>query len=287
MARSVDLINLQVTTQLQTSFASVGITLDITNWSKRNILRLCCYAFSVCAAYIEQMMDDMKLSIETTASKTPAASRLWIQSKMFLFQYSSTIPQIIQLINGIPQYPTVDPTLTLITACSVDSNISNEVIVKVAKGTSGSLTNLTSLELSAAQTYLNTIGDAAVQYQVISQSPDLVYIAADIFYNGQLSVQNNVINALNSFLQNLSLTNFDGSIRVSDLEGVIKGVTGVNDVVLKTVLLRPTGTTYPSGIYMVQNSTVLLRQSKTAAGYAIGETSTGNTFNDSLHFVSE
>jgi len=300
MARSVDTINASIVAQIQSS----GIV-DTTTWSKRNIVRLLCYIFATCAAYIEQMMDALQANLEVTASQTPAASRLWIQAKMFQFQYSSssTTPQIIQLTNLIPQYPIVDPTLQIIKACSVDSVVPNEVIIKVAKLYSDNVTliALTTDEANAAQSYINTVGDAGVQYQLISQAPDLIYIAANIYFTGQYStISANVITALTNFLQNLSLTNFDGAIKVSDLEGIIKGVTGVNDVTLIKVIIRPSTVAFsltPTNQAQIlvnptisdsTKSAVINRQWKTIAGYCTGEPiGSGYDLASTLNFIAE
>ena len=299
MARTVNQINATLTSQIQTTFASLGITIDIVNWSQRNIIRLLCYSFSICSAYIEQLMDALMINLEVIASQTPAASKLWIQAKMFLFQYSATTPQIIQLTNLVPQYPVIDPTLQIIKACSVDSVVPNEVIVKVAKLYTDNITliGLTTDEANAAQSYINTVGDSGVQYQLISQAPDLMYIAANIYYTGQYStIYTAVTNALTSYMQNLSLTNFDGSIKVSDIENTIRSVVGVNDVTLTDVVARPSAvngipTTFsltPSNTtqILVQGAKVINRQWKTIAGYCTGEIAP-NDFITSLNFTAE
>ena len=290
MARSVDAINATIVAQIQAS----GI-IDTTNWSKRNIIRLLCYIFATCAAYIEQLMDALQLNLEVTASQTPAASRLWIQAKMFLFQYSATTPQIIQLTNLLPQYPVIDPTLQIIKACSVDSVVPNEVIIKVAKLYTDNVTliALTTDEANAAQSYANTVFTDGIQYQLISQAPDLIYISGNLYYTGQYSTISAAVNlALTNFLKNLSLTNFDGSIKVSDLEGIIKGVPGMNDVTLTNVIIRPSTVSFsltPTNTtqILVSGSTVIHRQWKTIAGYCTPETDSGHQFINTLTFIAE
>jgi len=289
MARTVDVINASIVSTIAANFASAGITIDTVNWSRRNIIRLFCYSFAICTAYVEQLMDALQLSLETTAAKTPAASQLWIQAKMFLFQYSTANPQVIQLINMVPQYLTVDPTLNIITACAVSSSVPNEVVVKVARTITGSLAALASGELVAAQAYINTIGDAGVNYQVQSTNPDRIMIAADIYYSGQYSlISGTVVTTLVSFLQNLSLTNFDGAIKVTDLEAAIRSVTGVNDVVLRNVKVRGDSTLYANGIYIVSNSTTIQRQWNTIAGYCDQEAiGSGYDFATTLNYIAE
>ena len=288
MARSVDQINASIVSTVKANFLAVGITIDTVNWSKRNMIRLFCYSFAICSAYVEQLMDSLQLSLETTASKTPAASQLWIQAKMFLFQYSESNPQIVQLINLVPQYLVVDPSLRIITACAISSDVSNEVVVKVAKTVTGSLAALSSDELIAAQSYIETIGAGGINYKVKSQATDRIMIDADIYYTGQYSSLSQwVIDSLVSFLQNLSLTNFDGSIKVTDIESAIRKVTGINDVVLNNVRVRDSGSSYDDGIYIVANKTTILRQWKTVAGYCDQENTTGHTFSSTLHFIAE
>ena len=102
MARTVSDIQTAIEADLVTNFANIGITLDTTRWSKRNILRLLCFVVATASAYLEQLMDALKLQIEVTASQSAAASPLWIQAQMFLFQYSATTPQVLELINTVP-----------------------------------------------------------------------------------------------------------------------------------------------------------------------------------------
>jgi hypothetical protein len=287
MARSVSTIQSSLEATLVANFATIGITLDTTKWSKRNIMRLFCFSFASVSAYQEQLMDALKLQIETTASQAAAASPLWIQAQMFLFQYSATSPQILQLINTVPQYPVVDPTLRIISACSVVSVTPNEVSIKVAKNSP--FEALSSPEISAAQGFINLIGSAGINYTVLSQNSDKIYINADIYYQGQYSsvIQTNVIAALNSFLQNLSRVNFNGSVKMTDIESVIRGVEGVNDVVLINVKGRDDNTSFSAGIDLVKDQSVVLRLWNTIAGYCAAETTSGYTFADSLNFLAE
>jgi len=288
MARTVAAVQTQIETELVADFAAVGITIDPTKWSKRNMMRLFCYIFAVCAAYIEQLMDIMETTVETQASQSAASSPLWIQAQMFEFQYSATNPQVIQLINTVPTYPIIDPTLRIITACSVTSTTPNEVTIKVAKDNPfQALDALT--ELAAAQGYINYKGTTGINYTVVSLSADRIYIDANIYYQGQYSnvIQANVIAAIEAFLQNLSITNFDGSLKMTDLENVIRNVQGVNDVVLVNV--RGRAATYPfsNGIDLILNQKVLQRLWNTEAGYCVQEDTTGKTFADTLNFIVE
>ncbi|HXR84327.1 MAG TPA: hypothetical protein VN722_08465 [Hanamia sp.] len=287
MARSVADIQNQITTVLTANLLSVGITVDPTKWSKRNILRVLCFAFATCCATLEQLMDTLKLSLETTASQSSAASPAWIQAKMFQFQYSATNPQVIQLINTVPQYPVVDTTLRIISACSVTSTIANQVKIKVATG--NPFVALNSSQIASAQGYINEIGVTGIIYSIISLNPDKIYINADIYYQGQYAsvIQSTMIAAIVNWFSLIAVNNFNGDVEMSDLEGIMKAVPGVNDVVLKNVIARQDTDPFSAGTYLILNSQVIQRKWVTIAGYIAQETTSGETFSDSLNFIVE
>ncbi len=287
MARSVDTVNAQIVDTLVANFASIGITIDPTKWSKRNMLRMICYAFATCGAYIEQLMDVLKALLEWVANRSAAASNLWIQKKMFEFQYDAADPQVVQLIDTVPQYPVVDETKRVITACSVKSTSPNVVTIKVATG--DPFVALDNTVKASAQGYIDTIGTSGIKYDVVSLESDKIYIAADVYYQGQYSavVQATVIAALRLFLQNLSHTIFDGSVKMTDLENVIRSVPGVNDVVLQNVRGRADTDLFAAGIDLVLNTAIIQRLWNTIAGYVGEEDTAGKTFADSLNFIAE
>ena len=217
-------------------------------------------------------MDTLTLWVETKVSQSAAASPLWIQAQMFNFQYSSTTPQILQLINTVPAYPLVDPTLRIITGCSVSSVTPNEVTIKVAKG--NPFQALAVGELSSAQGYINLIGTAGVNYSVVSQAADTLDINANVYYQGQYGaiIQTNVFAAIDAFLQNVSLTNFDGSIKLSEIEAAILNVTGVNDVELLNMQATAFGA---SPIPLIVSKLALSRQWFPVSGYVVRNTPAG------------
>lgn len=287
MARSVDQINAYIVDALVSNFAAIGIAIDPTLWSKRNLIRALCYTVAIGQALTEQLQDVFTDTIEAVVSTAAAASAAWVQAKMFAFQYSDTDPQVVALINTVPVYPVVDPTLQIITACSVTSDIANVVAVKIAKG--NPFTALASPELSSAQGYINTIGVAGIKYEVISLSPDQLYVQADIYFQGQYAaiIQATVIATLNAWLQQQAVNNFNGKIKISDLEETIRDIAGVNDVVLKNVRGRADSDAFTSGIDLVLGTAVIQRQWSTIAGYVISEQTSGKSLADSLNFIVE
>ena len=218
MARTIAQIQAQI---IATKNAQPELA-GLTSTSKRAIWNLWTFVVAACIAIFEQLLDSFLTEVETQVAQSAGASVLWLQAKMFQFQYDATTPQVIQLINTVPQYPVVDANKRIITACSVTSSLSNQVSIKVAK--SSPFVALATAELTAAQSYINTIGAAGITYNVISLNADKLYVQAQIYYQGQYStvIQQNVIDAINSFLQNLSIVNFNGSMKISELEIAIR-----------------------------------------------------------------
>lgn len=280
MARSVDVIQQGIITQVQATpeLAAANST------SKRAIWRLWTFVVAVAINILEQLMDVFKSDMEVLAAQAVPGTASWIQAQVFKFQYSATNPQVVQLINLIPVYPVMDSTLYLVTRCSVKTDISGAVNVKVAKGATPQA--LAAGEVSALQSYINTIGYAGIVYNVISANPDQLYIKAAIYYKGQYNsvIAANVKAAITNYLAALP---FDGSVKVSDLEGAIKAVAGVNDVVFDRVSCRADATAWGGGTDLVLNQQTALRLWNTVAGYMIPEATSGNTLDQTLNFIAE
>lgn len=283
MARTIA----QIQAQILTAKNAEPELAEMTSASKRAIFNLWAFITASCVAILEQLIDLFTTQTEATVARSAGTSNLWVQDKMFKFQYDATDPQIIQLINTIPAYPVEDASKRIITACSVSSQVSNEVNIKVAKG--NPYQALGGSEKTAAQGYIDTIGTSGIKYTVISLAPDNLYIDGTIYYLGQYSaiIKTNVIAAINDYLQKLSLTNFDGTIKMSDLEQLIRNVTGVVDVVLNRVRIRADTDMFAGGIDLILATAIIQRLAHPVAGYIISETLGGFTLNDSLQFVSQ
>lgn len=281
MARQISEIQQQM---LDNIAADSVLSPLLTSTSKRAIYRLFTYVVAVGINALEQLMDIFTADVEAVAAAAAPATPAWLQDQIFKFQYSATTPQVVQLINFAPAYPVIDETLQIITRCSVTTNLSNSVIIKVATGEPPAA--LSSPQLSALQSYVTQIGVAGVVYNVISQASDKLYVQANVYYQGQYSavIKADVIAAIENFLAAIP---FNGQVKITDLEDAITAVEGVTDVVLVNVRARANGTAFASGSYLVQNQQTISRLWGTVAGYMVGETTTGNTLNDSLTFIAE
>jgi hypothetical protein len=287
MARTINEIYTDITTQLTTEFSTVGIAIDPTKWSKRNLLRIVCYTVATAMAVWEQLNDVSLAQMEAVRASSAAASKKWLQHKMFEFQYSATDPQALQIINNVPQYPNINPALQLIKGCSVSTTATNYVLIKVAK--SNPLTALTTTEISAAQGYINQIGTAGITYNVISLASDKVFIIGDVYYIGTYSavIQQAVYDALNSYLSELAVAKFDGFLYALEIERTIRNVEGVNDVVIQQLQVRQNTQAVGSGANLIDGQDLILRRYQAASGYITEEPTTGYTFADTLNFIPE
>jgi len=282
MARSTATIQQQI---LDNIAADTTLGPVLTSNSKRAIYNLLTFIMSVAINVLEQLVDIFTANVETVAASAAPATPAWLQNQILKFQYSDTVPQIIQFTNYAPAYPVVDTTLQIITRCSVKTTLANTVLVKVATGSTPAA--LATDQLNSLKDYIlppNGIGIAGINYQVTSGNPDQFYCQATIYYKGQYSnvIQNNVIAAINGYLAGLP---FDGAVIISDLEAAIKAVTGVNDMVFINVSARADGTAFGSGTALITGQTLASRLWNTVAGYIISETTTGETLANSLTFI--
>jgi hypothetical protein len=288
MARTTSVINQQI---LDSITADTTLAPLLTSTSKRAIYRLFAFIVAVAINFLEQLMDIFTLNVETVAATAAPGTPAWLQAQLFKFQYSDTSPQVIQFINYAPAYPTVDPTLCIISRASVNTTVANQVEIKVATGSTPAA--LTSTQLDALKAYINPpngIGTTGITYNVSSSNSDKLYVQATIYYSGDYAavIQANVIAAINNFLAVQSDVNhFNGKMKLSDLELAVRNVAGVNDVVMVNVQARPDAVAYGSGTYLIQAQQVLSRLWSTVSGYIVSETVTGHTLADSLTFIAE
>lgn len=267
-----------------------GNVFNITNnTSKRAKWRLETFVVASVINSLEQLIDINQASNEALILAAIPPTANWLAQQISNFQYSELNPQFVVLgDNMIYAYPVVDPTLQIISRRNVATTNNNQALIKYAiqePPTAG-----TASQTSALQDYVNTIGTPGVKYVVSTALADKLMIGATINYQGQYAaiIQNSVITALTNFLTSLSsFANFDGTVKVSDIENIIRAVPGVVDCVLNNVQARADTTPLSSAGYLVQNNTWLSRLWPTVAGYIIQETTTGFTFADTLTFIAQ
>jgi hypothetical protein len=280
MARSIAEIQAAIIANVQADPNLV----QAASTSQTAIWRLWTFIVATAIAILEQLQDVFQSNNEAIINLAAPQTAQWVQDKVFKFQYDATTPQVLQLIDLVPQYSVTDETKRIVTRCSVTSNLTNKVLVKVAKGATPQA--LTSPEVTALQTYVNTLGVAGIKYVVSSTNSDKIYIQAQIFFAGDYSaiIQANVIAAIEIYLGSLP---FNGTLKISDLEIAIRNTEGVNDVIFNNIKARRDADALSAATSLVLSNTIISKQWATVAGYIVGETTTSNTLADTLIFIPE
>ena len=80
---------------------------------------------------------------------------------------------------------------------------------------------------------------------------------------------------------------FDGTLLMSDIERLIRNITGVNDVVLNNIKARKFDVLIASATPLIANKTTLQRSYSSSAGYMIPEDTAGYTLADSLTLIPQ
>jgi hypothetical protein len=282
MARTIEEIQAGIIADAQ---AQDELTTVTSNTSKRAVWRLWTFVVAAAILLVEQLIDLFTAETEAKIASAIPSTEAWLVKKVFEFQYSATNPQIVQLVDLVPVYPVTDTTLRITSRTSVVTTLSNQVRIKVAKEEPP--VSFTIDEITALQDYIKIIGVPGITYLVQSGNADKLYIKGNIYFKGQYSavIADSVETAIASYLATLSAVDFDGVLKISDLENVIRSVTGVVDVVLVDVKARRDADAFSDGTFLVQSQTLISRQWQTVAGYIVEEDTAGDTFADSLTYI--
>jgi len=293
MARSISTIKAAMDAE---QAAQTGLS-SLNSVSTSSIYNLWKYIVAVQMNLQEQLWDIFKTDLETIVDKAPVGSDKWLQDRVLKFQYDAVTPQIVEVQSDFSVgYTTVDTTKQIITRASVKTSASRTVNIKVAK--SEPPIALTVGELASLQGYLNNtsdgtyagrsagIGFAGVRYIATSLEADKLYLKATIYYNGQYTsvISDAVISSINNYLSNIP---FDGNFKLTSLVDAIQLTTGVTDIVLENVAIRPDTDVIANSNYLVQNKTTLIPTYQLTAGYVSEEDTVGYLFTDTLTFIAQ
>lgn len=258
----------------------------LTSPSKVAIWLSWTYVAAVAINIFENILDVYKANLEASIASAAVGTNLWLQAQVLKFQYSATVPQIVQVSSTFSvAYPIVDATLRPITQCAVVNRNTGGYIVKIASN----LAPITDMPTkNALISYLSQI-NFGVKYILVNQDADFLMIGATIYYDGQYSsvIEQSVTDAINAYITDFDNNNFNGDIFLSKIEDAIQAVTGVKDVVLTQIEARAYNILAANATKLVNASTVLSRSYATQAGYIIIDTDAGRTLADTLTFVSQ
>lgn len=188
----------------------------------------------------EKILDAHKKEVDSLVINQVHGNPAWYHAQSLKFQYGYAL--VLNTANY--QYYYTDTTSVAAIASkiitkSVAVAINGNLLFKVAKGTSPSLTKLTNVELTAFKAYLKHIQLAGDNVAAISYDADIIRLRMQLYYDGQLEVialKNAVVAAIELYLLNLD---FNGQIVTSDLIQTIKEVPGVFDCVFYSSEIKP------------------------------------------------
>lgn len=244
----------------------------------------------------EKQVEAKKAEIQTELDTPRTPTIYWIQSESLKFQYDATNPQMIELIDGVPQYPIVNEDLRIISLCRVTkatSSFLNEVTICVAKNDPPE--PLSVAEEAAFDDYWNSEGDgttkaygigyAGMKTVIRNESPDLVYIEAEIKYNGQYgeTIQDDCFEAMQNYLYNLPIT---AKITPIALMNSLQTVEGFSNIFINELAIREATVAFASRTKLINADTLILNEEDVFAGYAIQETTALSTWTDMITFTA-
>lgn len=181
------------------------------------------------AAYImwlrEAALESWRSDVDATALATRYGTKEWWHKIALAWQDGD----MTSVVDGAVEYSVVDETKRKITYCAVREE-GRTLYLRVACGNAGNLFSLTAEELARFQSYLNDVKPLGVRVIAYSYNADNVTIAADIYYDGEISLAGVDVEVKRVIDEYLASIVFGGDIYVSKMVDVIQSVKGVVDV---------------------------------------------------------
>lgn len=242
MARTVKTIYQEMLDE-KTKYSQLN---GLTNNQDTAIWRTMFYVVAVVIATFEQLQDVFITELNKLAKTLPQGTIKWYTDMTFKYQEGYEV--IWNRITGRSEYPVEDETAQIIKVATAQK-IGSKIVVKCAKDDGdGGIEELTTAQLSSVNAYMNAIQFAGPLVNVTSFPADRLKIRGDILVNktlinvdGQSTADNEVYpveDAINDYLTNLYLDNFNSVFRLINLIDAIQAVPGVIDVKFGTVEAR-------------------------------------------------
>lgn len=279
MARTVASIQQQT---IDTLLAQSTTPADI---SKKKVSDWLSWTFvvAVSIAFFEQILDIFTYNAEAIINRAGVGSPPWLIDRVKEFQFGNAV--VYNSTTGEWSYPLPASEL-IISRVGITRSANKVVNVKVAK--SEPPVQLTTDENTALTTYINKIGIAGSQYNIINLASDKIYISGEVTYDGQYSasIKVSVEAAINTLFATLSnAENFGSNVTANSIIQAIKSVAGVKDFKLLNASGRADTTVFAAKTPFYNLATSLNNlQYIPESGYVVTETETGNTISDTLTY---
>lgn len=256
---------------------------DLNSPSKVSIWNLLFHCVAVCIQFFEQLIDQFKIDVQVALDSNYYGTGQWWQREMFKFQLGDQT----SIVDNKIQYPLVDETKRIITACAVIDGI--DLVIKTAKGESPDFEKLSPSELSAVRGYVSQIRPISQYPQIESFDGDYLYLKATVKYDaqvGEVLSKQATIDAINTYLANLP---FNGKLNVNALINEVQKSSYVKDITFEQISFRGNANTFDVNLNaaLVRGFDILFSELSGQAGYFIEENTVGYTYDDSLTMIAE
>lgn len=132
-------------------------------------------------------------------------------------------------------YATVDPSKRIVTQVSYsesssDTNLDNKLIMKVATGEKGNLSEIDPEDLVLLNAYINRIKFAGTRIEVISRKGDVLIPKVTVYHDGAVP-ESEIYDALEAKLNEYIMSiEFDAAIYVTKIFETIRSIEHITDV---------------------------------------------------------
>ena len=192
--------------------------------------------------FVESLWDAFKAEVLVIVSNNRYGHGDWYRSQALFFQYGDALEES----NGKIYYPVIDPEKRIVKRCAVTKS-GGKMIIKVA----GETAKLTTLQITAFNSYMEDIKPFCVDHQTVSIDPDEMRCEMIVYYDGKLGeefVKNGVEVAITQYLSNVD---FNGKFNINTFRDAVEKVDGVEigGVDIQVIQIRQTGSVLVNVFY--------------------------------------
>lgn len=248
--------------------APQGFSLDdliaaITTNSKVALWHVKYFVVAVAIHAVEQLFDDHTNTVQQAIDTAQFGTPQWFREKMMAFQFGDAVVRV----NNKPAYATIDAAKQIIKRAAVVENPDGSLLFKVATENGGQVDPLSTVQLTAFESYMAQHRYPGMRFSSLSQNPDQLDMDMDVYYDAQnpwSDLEPIYLAAIDNYLANK--LDFDGTFYTETLIDNLQAQKG-----FKTHKLN--GITAQVG---VNASVAIDRAYPTVAGYMVARTITLN-----------
>lgn len=205
--------------------------------SKLSILNGITWFVAAMIYTFEAILDVFAIDISETLNERINGTPKYYANALLRYQHGD---QLIVRDDGLAfGYATQDTTKRIITQVSYsestsDQNLDNKLILKVATGAKGNLSEIGTEDLAMITAYINQIKFAGTRIEVLSRKGDVLIPRVSVYHDGAVlesELYDALEAALNEYMMNID---FDAGIYVSKIWESIRRVEHVTDVHIDT-----------------------------------------------------